>query len=136
MTSGLEERTAGMVERLAARLPAGAVVTDPDIMGTFVHDEAEWAPFGRPAAVVRARTTAEVVEVVSACAATGTPLVTRGAGTGLSGGANAVDGCVVLSTELTPSSAAVARNPRMSLGRQPPPYPSPGDRNRRPIRAS
>ena len=30
---------------------------------------------------------------------TGTPLVTRGAGTGLSGGANAVDGCVVLSTE-------------------------------------
>ncbi|HVW33175.1 MAG TPA: FAD-binding oxidoreductase, partial [Acidimicrobiia bacterium] len=87
-------------DRLAAALPAGAVVTDPDIMGGFVHDEAEWAPFGAPVAVVRPRTTAEVAAVVQACAATRTPLVTRGAGTGLSGGANAVDGCVVLSTEL------------------------------------
>ena len=33
------------------------------------------------------------------CAAHGVPIVTRGAGTGVSGGANAVDGCVVLSTE-------------------------------------
>jgi glycolate oxidase len=101
MTSGLHEQTASpLQERLAARLPAGAVVTDPDIMGSFVHDEAEWAPFGHPVAVVRPKTTAEVAEVVAACAATGTPLVTRGAGTGLSGGANAVDGCVILSTEL------------------------------------
>ncbi|HEV8625482.1 MAG TPA: FAD-binding oxidoreductase, partial [Acidimicrobiia bacterium] len=101
MTSGVDERTSEAVrERLTSRLPAGMVVTDPDIMGSFVHDEAEWAPFGQPVAVVRPRTTAEVAEVISACAATGTPLVTRGAGTGLSGGANAVDGCVVLSTEL------------------------------------
>ncbi len=34
-----------------------------------------------------------------ACARDAAPVVTRGAGTGLSGGANAVDGCVVLSTE-------------------------------------
>ena len=34
--------------------------------------------------------------VVAACAELGIPVVTRGAGTGLSGGANAVDGCVVL----------------------------------------
>jgi glycolate oxidase len=88
-----------VVNALAQALPAGVVVTDPDVMGSFVHDEAEWAPYGAPLAVVRPRTTAEVVEVVRACAATGTPLVTRGAGTGLSGGANAVDGCVVLSTE-------------------------------------
>ena len=37
--------------------------------------------------------------VVLACVETGVPVVTRGAGTGLSGGANAVDGCVVLSIE-------------------------------------
>jgi glycolate oxidase len=79
MTSGLDQQTSGEVrERLTARLPAGMVVTDPDIMGSFVHDEAEWAPFGQPVAVVRPRTTPEVAEVVSACAATGTPLVTRG----------------------------------------------------------
>ena len=90
----------GVLGRLAGRLPATAVATDPDVMGRFVHDEAEWAPFGKPVAVVRPRTTAEAAEAVSACAVTATPLVTRGAGTGLSGGANAVDGCVVLSTEL------------------------------------
>jgi glycolate oxidase len=110
VTSGLHEQTAGDVrQRLAARLPAGAVVTDPDVMGGFVHDEAEWAPFGQPAAVVRPRSSAEVAEVVSACAATGTPLVTRGAGTGLSGGANAVDGCVVLSTERMTAVKAIDR---------------------------
>jgi glycolate oxidase len=88
-----------VVSALTGVLPPGTVVTDPDVMGSFVHDEAEWAPYGSPVAVVRPRTTGEVAEVVRACAATGTPLVTRGAGTGLSGGANAVDGCVLLSTE-------------------------------------
>ena len=39
-------------------------------------------------------------------------------------------------TESTPSSRAVAAKARMSLGRQPPPNPSPGTRNRPPIRLS
>jgi glycolate oxidase len=80
-------------------LPADRVLTDPQVMASFVHDEAEWAEHGTPVAVVRPRTTAEVAAVVRACAAAGRPVVTRGAGTGLSGGANAVDGCVLLSTE-------------------------------------
>jgi glycolate oxidase len=49
--------------------------------------------------VVRPRSTAEVAEVVRVCARHGVPIVARGAGTGVSGGANAVDGCVVLCTE-------------------------------------
>lgn len=73
------------------------VIDDPS--ESYAHDEAEWAEFGRPAAVVRPRTAAEVQEVVRACLKHRTPLVTRGAGTGLSGGANAIDGCVVLTTE-------------------------------------
>ena len=60
------------------------------------HDEAEWAPAGRAAAGVRARSEAEVQSVVRICAELGAAVVPRGAGTGLSGGANAVDGCVVL----------------------------------------
>jgi glycolate oxidase len=80
-------------------LPSDRVVTDPDLMASYLHDEAEWAPHGRAAAVVRPRSTAEVAAVVTACARDARPVVTRGAGTGLSGGANAVDGCVVLSTE-------------------------------------
>ena len=51
---------------------------------------------GAPLAAVRATPTSEVQQVVAVCAQFGVPVVTRGAGTGLSGGANAVDGCLVL----------------------------------------
>ena len=89
----------GVVAALLAALPADRVLADDDVVRSYVHDEAEWAPFGAPLAVVRPRSTAEVQAVVRACLEHRTPVVPRGAGTGLSGGANAVDGCVVLSTE-------------------------------------
>jgi glycolate oxidase len=84
---------------LAAAVPRQHLLTDPDTVAPYLHDEAEWAPFGRAMAVVRPGSTAEVAAVVTACAEHGIPVVTRGAGTGLSGGANAVEGCVILSTE-------------------------------------
>ncbi len=84
---------------LVAALPARHLLTDPDTVAPYLHDEAEWAPHGRALAVARPSTTAEVAAVVRACARHRIPVVPRGAGTGLSGGANAVDGCVVLSTE-------------------------------------
>jgi glycolate oxidase len=76
--------------------PGIDTVTDADVLASLAHDEAEWAPAGQPVAAVRARTTAEVQAIVRECAERGIPVVTRGAGTGLSGGANAVDGCVIL----------------------------------------
>ncbi len=88
-----------LLTALRAALPPRQVLTDPDTVAPYLHDEAEWAPYGRAVAVVRPTTTAEVAAVVAACARFGAPVVPRGAGTGLSGGANAVDGCVVLSTE-------------------------------------
>jgi glycolate oxidase len=86
-------------------LPPGRVVTDPDVLAPLAHDEAEWAPVGVPAAAVRARSEAEVQAVVRVCAELRAPVVPRGAGTGLSGGANAVDGCVVL--DLSPMDQVV-----------------------------
>jgi glycolate oxidase len=71
-------------------------ITDPDVLASLAHDDAEWAPVGRPVAAVRPRSTEEVAAVVRECAEQGIPVVTRGAGTGLSGGANAVDGCLIL----------------------------------------
>jgi glycolate oxidase subunit GlcD len=50
-----------------------------------------------PTAVVLPRTRDEVCRVVKACRAAGVPFVPRGAGTGLSGGAIARDGAVVIS---------------------------------------
>jgi glycolate oxidase len=72
------------------------VVDDPDVLASLGHDEAEWAPAGKAVAAVRARSTEDVRRIVAACASRGIPVVPRGAGTGLSGGANAVDGCVIL----------------------------------------
>ncbi|GAA3371410.1 hypothetical protein GCM10017744_099040 [Streptomyces antimycoticus] len=88
-----------LIDDLRQELPDGRMVEDPGVATGFVHDEAEWAPYGTPLVVVRPRTALEVRAVVRACVRHGVPLVTRGAGTGLSGGANAVEGCVVLSTE-------------------------------------
>jgi glycolate oxidase len=85
-----------LVEALSRGLPAGRLVVDPDVLAAMSHDDAEWAPAGRAAVGVRARSEAEVAHVVRVCAELLVPVVPRGAGTGLAGGANAVDGCVVL----------------------------------------
>jgi glycolate oxidase len=87
---------AGLIAALGRGLPDGRLVIDPDVLAAISHDEAEWAPVGRAMAGVRARTEAEVRHVVATCAEFGAPVVPRGAGTGLSGGANAIDGSVVL----------------------------------------
>ncbi|GAB3574667.1 FAD-linked oxidase C-terminal domain-containing protein [Amycolatopsis endophytica] len=68
-------------------------------MVSLARDEAEWAPAGTPLAVVRATSPAEVRSVVAACYRHRVPVVARGAGTGLSGGANAVDGRIVLALD-------------------------------------
>lgn len=81
---------------IAAHVPDERIVRDPDVVSGLSHDEAEWAPVGVPLAVVRAESSAEVQAVVRACHRHAVPVVARGAGTGLSGGANAVDGCVIV----------------------------------------
>ena len=95
--SAVGEAGAGrLVEALGRALPGDRIVADPDVLAAMSHDEAEWAPAGRAAAGVRARSESEVQQVVRICAEFGAAVVPRGAGTGLSGGANAVNGCVVL----------------------------------------
>jgi glycolate oxidase len=87
---------AALVGALSAGLPDGRLVVDRDVLAAMSHDEAEWAPVGRAVAGVRAETEEQVRHVVRTCARFGAPIVPRGAGTGLSGGANATDGAVVL----------------------------------------
>ncbi|GAA2394343.1 FAD-binding oxidoreductase [Dactylosporangium salmoneum] len=59
-------------------------------------DRSGWAPDGPPRAVVRARTVADVQRTLAEASRTGTPVVTRGAGTGLAGGAVAGPEAIVL----------------------------------------
>ena len=99
MTATVPATTAPVVAALRAALDPARVVDDPDVLAGYAHDDAEWADWTLPAAVVRPRDAAECRAVVLACLEHGAPLVPRGAGTGLSGGANAVPGAVVLATE-------------------------------------
>ncbi|WP_298182456.1 FAD-linked oxidase C-terminal domain-containing protein [Saccharomonospora sp.] len=86
-----------LLDQLRAELGA-AVVTDVDVMATYSRDQMPLAPAGTPLAVVLPEDVDGVRATVRACASAGVPVVPRGAGSGLSGAANAVDGCVVLVT--------------------------------------
>ena len=90
---------ATVADRLRQALPEGALLTDARSLDRYSHDDAEWAEFVRPAAVVLATSLDDVVATVRIAAELGAPVVPRGAGSGLSGGANAVEGAIVLSLE-------------------------------------
>ncbi|MGN6600374.1 MAG: FAD-binding oxidoreductase, partial [Actinomycetes bacterium] len=77
---------AAVVARLREELADDQVVTDRQRCRTYECDGLTQHRVV-PAAVVLARSTADVVTAVGACAAHGVPFVARGAGTGLSGGA-------------------------------------------------
>jgi glycolate oxidase len=84
---------------LIADLPDGAVLTDRDVIASYRQDWAKDPRAGWPLAVVRATCTADVQATLRWASAHRVPVVPRGAGSGLSGGATAVDGGLVLTTE-------------------------------------
>jgi glycolate oxidase len=86
-----------LIRELSAVLPPEGLVTDSDVLEAHRHDQAGWAAAGVPGVLVRPSSTAEVQAVLRVAAALRVPVVARGAGSGLSGGANATDGCIVLS---------------------------------------
>ncbi|MBF6544896.1 FAD-binding oxidoreductase [Nocardia brasiliensis] len=87
------------VSDLIDGLPEGAVVTDPDLLASYRQDWARDPAAGTPVAVVRATSTEDVATALRWAHERRVPVVPRGAGSGLSGGATAVDGGLVLSTE-------------------------------------
>lgn len=88
-----------VVEQLRQVLPPEALVTDPDRMESYRYDRAMFCPAGMPLAVVLARETAHVQAAVRVAHEAGVPIVPQGARSGLSGAANALDGCIVISLE-------------------------------------
>ncbi|MEU0831719.1 FAD-binding oxidoreductase [Streptomyces sp. NPDC056231] len=86
-----------LLERLRAGLPAEALIADPDVTASYAHDMASFCDAGAPAVVVLPRTVEQVQHVMRTATALRVPVVPQGARTGLSGAANASDGCIVLS---------------------------------------
>ena len=91
--------SADVLAGLVAELPEGAVVVDPDILASYRQDRAFDPNAGTPLAVVRPRCTEDVQAVLRWATAHKVAVVPRGMGTGLSGGATALDGALVMTTE-------------------------------------
>lgn len=92
-----DQDTGTLLDRLRAGLPAEAVLTDPDVTVSYANDMASFCPSGTPAVVVLPRTVEQVQHVMRVATELRLPVVPQGARTGLSGAANASEGCIVLS---------------------------------------
>jgi len=89
------DSTAFLAE-LRASLPGLRLLTDAADTESYRWDETEYMHPGMPLGVAFPMTTTEVATIVRLAAAHRVPLVPRGAGTGLSGGAIAVEGALTV----------------------------------------
>ena len=85
------------LEAVAARLPNLRVLTDPLDLDGYRRDETAYLEPPPPLAVALPTETAEVAELVRLAALHRVPIVPRGAGSGLSGGAISVAGGLTIS---------------------------------------
>src|SRR4029453_14135642 len=109
--------TTSTVDALAAVVGRGGVLTEPEDLIPYSFDGTA-AIKQRPEAVVFPRTTGQVSECVPLAAAARIPPVTRGSGTGLSGGSVPTPGSMVLC--LAQMNAILDLDPRnLTLRAQP-----------------
>ncbi|HEY2215645.1 MAG TPA: FAD-binding oxidoreductase [Acidimicrobiales bacterium] len=87
------------LHELGALLETGGTRIGPDITDSYSRDSTDLLKAGIPSAVVSPRDAKEVSEVLTWASRHRVGVVTRGAATGISGGALVPDGCIVLSTE-------------------------------------
>ncbi|MFI0466736.1 FAD-binding oxidoreductase [Saccharopolyspora sp. 5N102] len=91
--------TATDVHPLRELLPDGSVFDDADVLEAHRRDRATFCPAGTPSVLVRARSTEDVATTLRWAHENRVPVVPQGARSGLSGAANAIDGCILLSLE-------------------------------------
>jgi len=77
------------LDQLRTAIPAAAVLTDPDVMAAYSRDQTTVVAAGQPRVVVLAGTTQHVAAALSWAQQHQVPVVPRGAGTSLAGGATA-----------------------------------------------
>ena len=76
-----------------------SLISDPEITATYSKDQAPFAAHQPAALVLLAKSTEEVSRAVAYANSHNIPVVARGAGSGLSGGANATSSSLVISLE-------------------------------------
>jgi glycolate oxidase len=83
----------------AALGDSASIISDPEITATYSKDQAPFAAHQPAALVLLAKSTEEVSRAVAYANTHNIPVVARGAGSGLSGGANATSSSLVISLE-------------------------------------
>jgi glycolate oxidase subunit GlcD len=91
----MQPKPSRLLDELRALVGAAGVLERPEELFVYECDGLTHHT-GRPSGVVLPRTSDEVVGIVRACGRAGVPFVPRGAGTGLSGGAVALGGGIVI----------------------------------------
>jgi glycolate oxidase len=86
------------LDELRAAAPDARIITDPDQMEAYRRDQTPVVTPGQPRCVLLAGSTDDVVAALSWAQRYRVPVVPRGGGTSLAGGATATDGCLMLST--------------------------------------
>ncbi len=84
--------SAPVIDAIRARIPDLRLLTDEVDRESHRNDETPFLHGGLPGAVALPTETVQVAELVRICAEYGVPIVPRGAGTGLSGGAVGIEG--------------------------------------------
>ncbi|MFF2843438.1 FAD-binding oxidoreductase [Paenarthrobacter sp. NPDC057981] len=97
--AGVRTERVAFLDELATGLEARQVARDEATLTVYSIDQGPMIERHLPLAVVWAESVDDVQHVVRSCAAHQVPIVARGAGTGVSGGAHATEGCIVLSLE-------------------------------------
>ena len=97
-TLSYQKLTPAIVNSIKQIVGESYVLLDQESLDNYSHDETENLKFP-PEVVVRPRTTAEISQIMKLCHENKIPVTPRGAGTGLSGGALAHLGGVLLSTD-------------------------------------
>ncbi|MEO5885127.1 MAG: FAD-binding oxidoreductase, partial [Candidatus Limnocylindrales bacterium] len=88
--------TDAFIEAIRTRLPSLRLLTDVADRERHRRDETAYLPTGLPGAVALPTETSEVIELVRLCSAHDIPIVPRGAGSGLSGGATGIEGALTI----------------------------------------
>ncbi|MFF0157203.1 FAD-binding oxidoreductase [Streptomyces sp. NPDC005263] len=96
MTAPATTASAQLLGLLARDLAPDRLTTDHGALAPYATDRSGTRPVGSPLAVVHARRTKDVTVTLRHAHALRVPVVPRGAGTGLSGGASAGEGALVL----------------------------------------
>ena len=108
----------GLLRAIGSALPDVRLVTDASDLEPFRRDETAYLRGGQPLAAAFPTSTAEVAELVRLCGEHDVPIVPRGAGTGLSGGAAGLEGGLTISfmrmdriLEIDPGNLTVTTQP-------------------------